>query len=338
MTITRGPACSHASTMSWSKTSDVTSSTRTNSLANNVVVMKPKGEVTNARTGANRRPQSFFSTDDNPLDPDSDRLQQLADWLTAPDNHQFAAAQANRIWYHLMGRGLVDPVDDFRVTNPASHPKLLDALADDLVEHDYDVRHLVRSIMRSKTYQTASTQVQPAELAEANYARVKVRRLTAEQLLDAQNQFLDTVPEFNGYDRGVRAGQLAGIQRVRRRETPPSPDDRFLMMFGKPQRLMACECERSDETTLSQAFYLISGEALHHRLADGENRLSRLLNAQTNDHDVVRELYWSALSRDPSVHELATCTGLLSTADDRQAALQDLAWALVNSKEFMFRY
>ncbi len=300
------------------------------------VILKTEGEVTNARTGAPAEPR-FLSADGNRLVAKADRLQELADWLTDPKNHQFAAAQANRIWYHLMGRGLVDPVDDFRVTNPASHPELLDALANDLVRHGYDVRHLVRSIMRSRTYQIASTRVEPTELADANYARVQVRRLTAEQLLDAQHQFLATWPEFNGYDRGIRAIQLAGVQRVRRRETPPSPDDRFLTMFGKPQRLMACECERSDETTLSQAFYLISGEGLHNQLAE-ENRLSRLLKSQTSDEDAVRELYWSALSRAPSAHEMSNCVGLLSAADDRRAALQDLAWALANSKEFMFRY
>lgn len=300
------------------------------------VIIKSEGEVRNARTGRDAVPR-FLAAADGDVDSSQDRLEQLARWLTHPENDAFAKAQANRIWYHLMGRGLVDPVDDFRVTNPASHPELLDALAREFVQHGFDVRHLIRTIMNSVAYQVSSAGDLPSELAERNYARMAVRRLTAEQLLDAQCRFLQTPSDFNGYARGTRAGQLAGVQRVRLREKTPSDDDRFLTVFGKPARIMACECERSDETTLSQAFLLISGEGLNRRLTSSEY-LQRLADSDASHSALIEQLYWSALSRPPTIEEMRGCIVRLADSADRTQVTQDLAWALLNSKEFMFRH
>ncbi len=300
------------------------------------VLHRDEGKVTNARTGR-AEPPRFLAHERARPESGRDPLDAMARWLTAPSNRAFAQAQANRIWYQLMGRGLVDPVDDFRVTNPASHPELLKLLARELVESGYDMRHVIREIMLSATYQSGTLADDQDALMTDNFAGVAPRRLSAEQLLDAQCRLLGTEPEFNGYARGVRAGQLAGIQRVRWREKSPSDDDRFLVVFGKPQRLMSCECERSDDTTLSQAFNLINGSALQRRLQDRQNCFSQWIDAGWDNGRVIDELFWAALSRPPTPIELQTALHHLDATDSRREALVDLAWALVNAKEFLFR-
>jgi hypothetical protein len=268
----------------------------------------------------------------------ADRLAPLAAWLTAPENKLFARTQANLIWYHVMGRGLVEPIDDFRDTNPGVNPALLAALADDLAGHGFDLKHLVRRIMTSRTYQLSSVPNETNTGDQANFSRAIVRRLTAEQLLDAQSQALDAPAIFAGYPPGLRAGQVPGVNRVRPRELDAQQlGDRFLRTFGKSDRLLACECERSNETTLSQAFTLISGAGLNERLAREGNRLDRLARSSRSPAELIDELYWHALSRPPGDGELQAGVELLASSGDRFTALQDLAWALLNAKEFVFR-
>ena len=301
---------------------------------------------------------------DRELGPGSyhDRLTPLAVWLTSSENELFAKSLVNFIWYHLMGRGLVEPIDDFRPTNPPTHPELLEALADRLVDDGFDLRRLVATIMRSRVYQLAATPNETNQDDEHNFSRAVVYRLPAEKLLDAQTQVLDAPVSFNGYPRGMRAGQLPGIEKLRRRDEPPAAGDRFLRAFGKPERLLACECERSNETTLSQAFLLIGGD-VNELLERANNRLAQLAESPRSDAEIVEELYWTALSRAPSADELAASLGylndishkfatkdqqalanlaaqfeLLPPPDDRRLRLQDMAWALLNSKEFIFRH
>jgi hypothetical protein len=303
-----------------------------------IVVVAGEGEVKNARTGEVARPKMLGGP---PLDTDSvpARLAPLAQWLTSPDNRLFASTQVNLVWYHLMGRGLVEPIDDFRDTNPGVNPELLDALADDFIDHGYDLRHLVRRIMTSRTYQASAEPNDTNAADQTNFSRAIVRRLTAEQLLDAQSQVLDAPARFAGYPLGMRAGQIPGVRRVRRREFDQQQSgDRFLRTFGKPDRLLACECERSNETTLSQAFTLISGGGLHEQLSSGGNRLQRWVESELGDEQIVEKVYWTALARPPRAAELTSALEILATDDDRFAALQDIAWALLNSKEFVFRH
>jgi hypothetical protein len=265
------------------------------------------------------------------------RLAALADWLTSTDNDLFAKAQVNFVWYHLMGRGLVDPIDDFRVTNPASNPQLLDALAADFVNGGFDLRYLVRTIMNSRTYQLSAEPNESNKDDETSYSRAYVRRLPAEVILDMHSDVLDAPAEFGGYAVGIRAVQVPGVQRVRPRDAAPNPGDRFLKAFGKPERILACECERTNETTLTQAFVLL-GEGLNDRLASSVNRLHRLAASSLSDADVIDELYWTALSRPPSGLEQAAAARLIeSLRGDRAAAIEDIAWALMNAKEFLFR-
>jgi hypothetical protein len=301
-----------------------------------IVTFKSGAAVTNPRSGDDAPPRFLNS----PLNPDEppDRLTALADWLTAADNPWFSRVLANLIWYHTMQRGLVEPLDDFRTTNPPTHPELLDALAGDLVRHGFDLRHLIRVVMNSQAYQRSSLPVAGNAHDQDNYARAIVRRLTAEQLLDAQSQVLDVPGDFAGYPRGLRAGQIPGVKLVRERDDGPASGDRFLRTFGKPERLLACECERSNETTLGQTFLLIAGEDIQARLADDQGRLKQWADSQRPPPELIVELYWTALGRAPSATERAACEQVLQQEPDRFTALQDMTWALLNSKEFVFRH
>jgi hypothetical protein len=237
-----------------------------------------------------------------------------------------------------MGRGLVEPIDDFRATNPPSHPELLDWLTADLVAHGFDLRHLVRTIVASRTYQLSAVPNETNAEDEANFARAIISRLPAEKLLDAQTDVLEAPPEFAGYPAGTRAGQIAGVRRARQRGRSTSGGDRFLAMFGKPERLLACECERSNETTLNQAFLFLSSEELDSRLTRPGNRLERLAQSEQSNEEIIDELFWTALTRPPTDDELRSALERFQAVDDRLAAIQDLAWALLNAKEFVFRH
>jgi hypothetical protein len=302
-----------------------------------IVLVKDEGEVTNARTGEDARPR-FLASNMPALAESAERLEAVSQWLCSRDNRMFARMQANRIWYYIMGRGIVEPIDDFRATNPPANTELLDALTDDFISHGFNVRHLVRTIMNSRVYQLASEPNESNSLDEANFARAVVKRLPAEVLLDAQCQALGAPADFKNYDDGMRAGRIPGVERSQSRRERPETGDRFLTIFGKPQRLLACECERSNETTLAQALVLVGGKGLHERLLAERNRLDDLVGGCLESRKIVEELYWASLTRPPTDVELASCTKLLDNAEDRRAALEDIAWALVNAKEFVFRH
>ena len=289
--------------------------------------------VTEQRTNANPPVAKAAGKSTEP--PGRTELDELASWLTAQTN--FARAQVNWVWYQIMGRGIVDPIDDFRPTNPPSHPELLTALAGDFIRHQYDLRRLIRLIMASRTYQMSSRPNETNAGDEMNYSLTRPRRLTAEQLLDTQHQFLEVPANFRGYPAGMRAAQMPGGSPVRRNEVKMGGAEKFLSVFGKPSRLLACECERSSETTLGQTFQLISSPEMNSLLTASSNRLGRLLAAGGSDAGMVDELYWAALSRAPSAHELDRAVRLLRDAADKRRALEDVAWALMNAKEFVLR-
>ncbi|MDV6034163.1 MAG: DUF1549 domain-containing protein [Phycisphaera sp. RhM] len=286
-----------------------------------------------------------------------DRLAALADWLTAPDNKLFVQSQTNFIWYQLMGLGLVDPIDDFRLTNPPSNPPLMDWLATHFADSGFDLRSLVGTIMKSRTYQLSAEPNETNVNDSTCYSRSNVRRLPAEVILDMQSDVLDSPARFLGYPTGIRAVQIPGVRSKQARRSAPEAGDRFLKTFGKPDRILACDCERSNETTLKQVFVLV-GDGLNDRLASPTNRIARLALSKRSDAEVVEELYWAALSRPPNEAEqsaalqlihgpnhnpAASWKDLLSavvsnpSGNKRADALQDIAWALLNAKEFLFR-
>lgn len=286
------------------------------------------------RHGRNAPPK-LLGGDRSPGDIDA-RFEQLADWLTSPSHPQFAAAQANRVWYHLLGRGLVEPIDDFRATNPASHPELLDDLARHFAESGFDLRDLIRTIMASQTYQRSAEPPRGQTRGEGTFATAVVRRLSAEQLADALDQVLAVPPSYSGYPEGVRAGQLPGVLGARNRRGRLGKPDNFLRLFGKPPRLLVCECERTTETTMGQALQLIAGPKINDLLTEDDNRIGRLLKQGEQPPGIVSELYWWALSRPPSGEESSAALAVLSSGDPR-SNLEDIAWALLNSKEFLLR-
>ncbi|MCI0642781.1 MAG: DUF1549 and DUF1553 domain-containing protein [Gemmataceae bacterium] len=289
-----------------------------------IVYMDREGEVKHPTTGDSTPPR-LLDGRTLKLDAGADRLPALADWIASKDNRQFARVLANRIWFHLMGRGLVEPVDEFRESNPASHAALLDALAKDLVEHNFSQKHLIRTIMRSQSYQLSS-KPKPTNKEDTHFSRVEPKLLNAEVLLDAICQ-VTAVPEaFKGYPVGLRAVQLPGVLGG------PS----FLKRFGRPDRLLACECERQSETTLGQAMTMINSETVLQKVQDSP-RLARLLDQKTTNQEIISEFYLAALSRYPTERELETIGTRLDAAADRRAAVEDLLWAVINTKEFLLR-
>jgi hypothetical protein len=261
-----------------------------------------------------------------------DRLEALAQWVRDPANPFFARAQANRIWFHLLGRGLVDPLDDFRDSNPALSEELLDHLADSLRKERFDLRHLVRLILNSQVYQRSSVPTPSAEDDETGLAVALVRPLQAEQLFDAMTAVVGSRPRFAGLPAGTRAGQLPGVVRARR----SSEGERFLAAFGKPVRSLSCECERPEGSTLAQAFQMITGPALSALIEKEDNRLGKALAASKSDAEIIEELYLHALSRFPTAAESAAARKLIER-HGRRAGLEDVVWCLLNAKEFLLR-
>ena len=263
-----------------------------------------------------------------PPDGPADERQALADWITRADNAYFARNVVNRYCGYLLGRGLVEPIDDLRATNPASHPALLDALAQDFIAHKYDLKHLIRTICTSQAYQLASDVSPQRDVDGAFFTHRKPRRLPAEVLLDAINQVVGSRETFEGMPAGVRAISLAD-------SAVPST---FLDTFGRPLRLSTCECERPNRADLRQVLYLANSEALHAKLAAADGRVAKLLAAGRDQDQIIEELYLSALSRLPLAEERTSVKQLLSASPSPKEGLEDLLWTLVNCAEFSYQH
>jgi hypothetical protein len=237
---------------------------------------------------------------------------------------------ANRIWFHLFGRGIVEPVDDFRATNPPSIPALLDALAADLVAHRFDRKHLIRTIMNSRVYQSSGAK--NATIAEdvKYFSRYVPRRIGAEALLDAVGDATEVGERFAGFPAGTRAVQL--------------PDGEFtypfLQTFGRPARATVCECERSDDTTLHMALMLQGGDFLQAKLSHPTGRVARLAASSATDREVVEELFLRTISRPPSAEEWRRVADFLArnSRQPRRGKFEDVLHALLNHPEFLFQH
>ncbi len=253
---------------------------------------------------------------------------QLAHWITSPENPYFARNIVNRYWSYLFGRGLVDPVDDQRASNPPLNPALLDALAADFVRHGYDLKHLLRTICTSRLYQLAS-ELRPERDADGRFLTHRVPRpLAAEVLLDAVNQAAGCTESFQNLPRGTRAIALPD-------SAVPSE---FLDTFGRPPRTTTCACERKQQPDLRRALLLANSAYVHQKVSSAGGRVHTLCQSKQSDRQIVEELFLAALARLPTAEELQTSLALAAEAPTRQQGYEDLLWALINSAEFCFSH
>jgi hypothetical protein len=297
------------------------------SAAEPAIFVRADGAVRNPATGKVVEPRGL----DGPavtISEDEDPRQKLVDWMVQADNPMFSRAISNRIWAHFMGRGLVEPIDDMRVTNPPSNPALLDALARDLVEHKFDVKHLIRTIMTSSTYQLSAEPLPDNEQDEQNYARAYPKRIIAEVLLDAMSLVTGTQENFGGLPQGTRAIQLPD----------ESVGSYFLDVFGRPTRETPCECERPKEANLAQTLHLLNSGELQQKIVAGQGRIARLMKEKRPDSEIVDDVYLAAFSRLPTEKERTTVLDYVAKQTDKKAAWEDLVWAVLNSKEFLFNH
>ncbi len=287
-----------------------------------VIVVQAEGEVANPRTGRTLKPTPLM---DKPVAETPDRRTALADWLTSPSNRLFARNIVNRYVAQFLGRGLVEPVDDMRATNPPSNPELLDALADDFIKHNYDIKYLIRTVMNSRLYQLDSTPTAGNADDDRYYSRYLVKRLPAEPLLDAVDAATGAPTKFAKTPLGTRAVELPDSQY----------DNPFLKTFGKPKRADVCTCERMGDPNLAQALHALNSEAITAKIADPKGRIAALVAAKKPPAEVVTELYLAALSRRPTEPELKLCDQLMAQSPDATTFYQDLLWSLINSRQFL---
>ncbi|MFO0809465.1 MAG: DUF1549 and DUF1553 domain-containing protein [Gemmataceae bacterium] len=295
-----------------------------------LVFIRTTGNVTNKRTN---RPAQTKPLDADPIDvgPDDDPRARLADWMTDAKNPFFARTVVNRYWAHFFGRGIVDPLDDMRITNPPSNPELLDALATDMVKHNFSLKALVRNICLSRTYQLGSQPNEFNKHDKQNYARYYPKRLSAEVLVDAVSQVTDSPTPFANLPRDRNAPSRALALPD---EAYPSY---FLDVFGRPQRISACECERVSEANLAQALQLLTSDEVQTKLQRGGGRADALSRDPRPEAEKVEEMFLWALGRKPDQGQLTKALAHLDRpANQKKQAYENLLWALLNTKEFLF--
>lgn len=295
--------------------------------ADTVVKLNSSGSIRHPRTGKTMQPTPLG---EKPIDANNvrDLRRPLADWLTSPKNRLFARNIVNRIWGYYMGTGLVESIDDMRATNPPSNPELLDALAADFVANGFDLKKLMRAIMTSRVYQLSSTP-RPEHVADTRfYLHYNIKRLPAEVLLDGIDFACQTQERFAGVPPGTRAIELPG----------PHYTSYFLDTLGRPQRVIACECERTADPNLAQVLHIANSELVNRKLSDKNGRISKLMASKKNDEDAIKTLYLVTLSRHPSGQETANCRQIITRAGNHREGLEDILWALINSREFLFNH
>ena len=286
------------------------------------------GEVTQPRTGKQMRPW-LPQVGDVEKETGNDRRQIFASWLTGKDNPYFGKIEVNRIWSHLLGRGIVDPPDDFRDTNPPTNAELLDALAKDFASSGYDRKHMLRVILNSRVYQMSFRPNQFNETDTKYFSHFQPRLLSAEQLLDAICHVTDVPEQFGSLPVGMKATQL------------PAPDlvkNDFLRIFGQPERQTVCACERSTESNLGMAIQFFNGPLVYNKLRSDKNRFRQLITAKKSDEEIIDGLYKAAVCRPPTKTEMEASLKHIKSKEDRIIALEDVCWAILNTNEFLFQH
>ena len=299
-----------------------------------------RGDLIQPRTG---KPQPPAPLDGQAIASDSteDRREALADWLTSPENPYFTRSIANRVWANFFGRGIVEPVDDLRISNPASNEPLLQTISEHLVKNDYDLKSLMRLILRSETYRRSSTPLPENEGDQKYYSRYYPRRLMAEVLQDAITSVTRVSPKYNRitlsdgstegtslYREGTRALQLSDS----------AVTSYFLKTFGRNEREITCECERSNKPSMVQVLHLSNGDTLNNNLRSKQSRVNTMIT-QSNG-DIIDEAYLLCLSRRPSDSERKRLQNIFEVAPEteRRGVVEDLFWALMTSREFLFQH
>ncbi len=299
------------------------------------IVPAVEGDILHPRRGFAMAPQPLDATP-QPLESREDRREAFATWLEDPENPYFARAVVNRVWANFFGKGLVDPEDDLRATNPPSDPALLDWLVEDFRANGYDLQHLIRTIMTSATYARSSDPV-PGDEADSKFlSRYPVKRLPAEVLLDALSQVTAVPTPFPGYPEGWRSLQLPDVQ----------VESTFLSSFGRPERESTCSCERSAEPSLSQALHLANGATLNDKLRADDGAVAEAATSEKSLEMIIDHLFKSSLSRPPMEAEVARLLPILNDSVEgakgeeaeaaRRQAIEDLYWAVLTGKEFLF--
>lgn len=293
-----------------------------------VIVYNSKGgDARHFLTKAVMKPK-FLGGESPEIKPGEDRRKVLAEWIASPKNPYFARNIANIMWAHFFGTGIVEPVDDVRISNPPSNPELIEELAKRLTEYKYDMRKMVRDICTSMTYQRSSQVNETNAGDKRNFSHAQVRRVRAEVLLDAVSQITETPNKFQGLPLGARAVQIAD----------GAVSNYFLTTFGRAKRESVCSCEVKMEPTLSQALHLMNGDAVNDRIKQGRV-VARLISEKKSDREIAEDLFLRAFGRQPNDQEWkAVQASLAESPDQRQTVLEDLFWALLNSKEFYFTH
>ena len=296
-----------------------------------LVVTNPSGTVANKRTNKSA-PIKALDAPAIEVSEDEDPRQKLADWMTSPTNPFFAKAVANRYWAHFFGRGIVDPLDDMRVTNPPTNPELLDALSQDFVKNGFSLKHLIRTIVNSRTYQLSSTPSETNMADKQNFARYYPRRMSAEILHDAVCQLSDSPAAFGGLPQDKLAPKRAIML------PDESYSSYFLDVFGKPQRISACECERVGEANLAQALHLLNSDDIQGKVARVGGRADTLATKDKRpDDQKVDDLFLWAFSHKPNKDQKAAALAHIAKhSANKKLAYENILWALMNSKEFLF--
>ena len=309
-----------------------------NEPGDNVIFAKASGDILHPRL-ARPLPPAPLDAPSISIDSLEDRRVKFAEWLTSPKNHMFARTVVNRVWASLMGRGLVDPADDLRATNPASNEELLAALEKDFVEHGYDIRRLIRTIMNSTLYQLSSAPNETNAADDVYYSKHIIKRLSAEVMLDAMAQVTGSPTAFGGYPAGTRALQLP--------DTQVKSD--FLASFGRPPRILCDAAERSSDPTISQALHVINGDTLNKKLSAPDGTIALFSKLGLSDRRILDHIFLSAYSRYPTDPERETMLAALEKTrlvkgtdearrDARRQAIEDMVWALLTNKEFLFNH